>query len=105
MRHVYLHSLALTIVPSGSASQCWDFVDSITLTVSSTREGTTLQPTTIAQATEPGCVQTLVVSPLPNVDLQPYIQEGASVTSSGEGVPPANDVTFDGTFVLDAETL
>ena len=63
---------------------------------------TTLQPVVIATGASPGCVQTFALTPTPNVDLKPYIDEGASVTMTGQAIPPADNVSFDGALVLHA---
>ena len=40
-----------------------------------------------------------------SVDLRPYINEGARLTSSAEGTVPPDDVTFDGQILLTVEVL
>jgi len=99
--HVHLSSLELDITSGGG--DCFDFVSSVTISVSSTKSGTTLQPAVIATGSNPGCVKKFVLSPT-SVDLKPYIDEGASVTSEGQGVPPDHSETFNGKLVLHAET-
>ena len=42
---------------------------------------------------------------LPSVDLLPYVQSGARLTSEAEGTLPPDDVTFDGEIVLVVEVL
>ncbi|MGF1464889.1 MAG: hypothetical protein ACFCGT_02045 [Sandaracinaceae bacterium] len=37
------------------------------------------------------------------VDLKPYLEEGASGRTAAFGLPPADDLTFDGTVVLGVE--
>ena len=96
--HVTLSSLGFTITKS---SGCFDFVKDVSISVESTKSGTTLPPAVIATGANPGCVQTFDLQPTA-VDLKPYIDEGARITSSGHGVPPSSDVTFDGHLVLHA---
>ncbi len=96
---VTLTSLSFNITKS---SGCFDFVNSVSLALSSTKTGTTLQPTVIAAGGNPGCVQTYPLTPTPGANLKPYIDEGASVTMTGQAIPPAADVTFDGAIVLHA---
>lgn len=102
---VTLTSLSLTITPTDEPtgdSDCFDFVDSVSLSVASTKSGTTLQPAVIATGANPGCVQTFTLVPSPGVNLKPYIDEGASVTMTGQAIPPADNVSFDGAIVLHA---
>ena len=82
-------------------SGCFDFVDDVSLTISSTKPGTTLAPAVVATASGPGCVHTFSLTPTA-VDLKPYLAEGAIVSATGSGVPPASAVTFDGHIVLHA---
>jgi hypothetical protein len=99
--HVYLTSLSFDITSGGS--DCFDFVQSVTLSVASTKSGSALPTAVIATGTSPGCVRHFALTPT-SVDLKPYIDEGAQVTSSGQGVPPDHDETFDGQLVLHADT-
>lgn len=82
-------------------SGCFDFVDDVSLTIASTKPGTTLAPAVVATASGPGCVHTFSLTPT-TVDLKPYLDEGATVRATGSGVPPATAVTFDGHVVLHA---
>ena len=82
-------------------SGCFDFVDDVTLTISSTKTGTALAPAVVATGSNPGCVQTMTLTPAA-IDLKPYIDEGAVIRATGSGVPPASIVTFDGHVVLHA---
>jgi hypothetical protein len=99
--HVYLTSLELDITSGGG--DCFDFVQSVSISIESTKPGTMLKPAVIATGSTPGCVRQFVLTPT-SVDLEPYIDEGASVTSTGQGIPPDHDETFDGHLVLHAET-
>ena len=96
--HVTLSSLGFTITKN---SGCFDFVQDVSISIESTKSGTALAPAVIATGSSPGCVQTFDLQPT-GVDLKPYIDEGASVTSSGHGIPPSSNVTFDGQLVLHA---
>lgn len=89
---VTLTGLSLTITKS---SGCFDFVNDLSISISSTKPGSTLPPAVIASGSNPGCVQTFTLTPT-NVNLKPYLDEGAQATPSGKGVPPAADVSFDG---------
>jgi len=96
--HVTLSSLAFSITKN---SGCFDFVKDVSISIESSKSGTTLPPAVIATGSNPGCVQTFDLEPT-DVDLRPYIEEGANVTSSGHGVPPSSNVTFDGQLVFHA---
>jgi hypothetical protein len=96
---VTLTQMSFTITNS---SGCFDFVQDVTISVASTKPGTTLQPAVIATGSNPGCVQTFVLQPT-SVNLKPYIDEGAQATTAGHAIPPAQTVTFDGSLTLHAQ--
>lgn len=94
---VTLKSLTLNITSSGSD---WSFVSHIDVSVQSTRSGSTLPEAKIATVDMPGAVQTLNFKVESGVNLKPYIDEGSQVNSSGTGMQPSHDVTFDGNGVF-----
>jgi len=94
---VTLTSLSFSITGSG----CFDFVQSISLSIESTNASSSLAPAVIATGANPGCVQTFSLS-TSNVNLQPYLDEGAQIAPTVSGIPPASDVTFDGQLVAHA---
>jgi hypothetical protein len=94
---VTLSSLDFTVTSDG----CFDFVEEVDLVIESAKVGTTLPPTVIASATNPGCVRVVSLVPT-DVNLKPYLEEGATISATGSGVPPATAVTFDGHVVLHA---
>ncbi|HSQ68246.1 MAG TPA: hypothetical protein VLM85_33785 [Polyangiaceae bacterium] len=96
---VTLQSLSLSITKN---SGCFDFVQDVSITISSTKAGTTLQPAVIATGSNPGCVQTFNLQPNSTVDLKPYLDEGAQATPTAHGIPPASDVSFNGHLVAHA---
>ncbi len=98
---VTLTSLSFTIQPAGS-SECFDFVQSVSVSIASTKAGTTLPSQVVATGSSPGCVQTFTLSPNSSVNLKPYIDEGASATLTGQMIPPANTVSFNGSMRLHA---
>ena len=51
--------------------------------------------------TVPRGVQTLNLQCYPNVDLVPYINEGARISSTAAGKVPPQDVTFDGQITIE----
>ena len=95
---VTLTSLSLSIT-NGSA--CFDFVQDISISISSTNPQTTLPPAVVATGSAPGCVTTWNLQTT-SVNLKPYLDEGAQATPTGHGIPPASDVTFDGNLVAHA---
>jgi hypothetical protein len=95
---VTLTSLSFTI---DQGSGCVDFVDSISLSIESTKSGSSLPSAVVATGSNPGCVQTFALTPT-TVNLQPYFNEGAQVVPTVSGVPPASDVTFDGQLTAHA---
>jgi hypothetical protein len=108
IERVFLRELSFTITPTAQPAgdtDCWDFVENVEVRVESTRSGSSLPRTTIATASRPGCVQTLTLTPVPDVNLKPYIEEGIRITTNASGIPPADDVSFNGRVVLRAEAL
>ena len=63
-------------------------------------KSSTLPQIVVASAGGPGAVTELDFTPTANINLVPYINEGAQLTASATGTPPANAVTFDGQFTL-----
>jgi len=94
---VKLTSLSLTI----TQGTCFDFVNSLDITISSTKAGTSLPPVVVASGSNPGCVTTWNLTP-GTANLKPYFDEGAQATPSGNGIPPAADETFTGHLVAHA---
>jgi hypothetical protein len=94
---VTLSSLTLQIT---SAAGDWSFVQSVEVSVESTRSGSTLPKVQIASVSSPGAVRTLAFDVEAGVNLKPYIDEGSQVSSRGAGSQPTQDVTFDGVGVF-----
>ncbi len=95
---VTLTSLSLSITKS---SGCFDFVQDLSISISSTKAGSTLPPAVIATGSNPGCITSWALTPS-DVNLKPYLDEGAQATPSGKGIPPAADVSFAGHLVAHA---
>jgi hypothetical protein len=95
---VTLTSISLTIT---KASGCFDFVQDLSISISSTKPGSTLPSAVIATGSNPGCITTWNLTPS-NVNLKPYLDEGAQATPSAKGIPPASDVSFNGHLVAHA---
>lgn len=93
-------SLAITATarPSGDADD-WSFIDDIEVFVRPSADGSSLPRVRIAHATAPGAVTTLRFA-VDDVDLLPYVDQGAIVESSASGRQPADDVSFDGAAVF-----
>lgn len=98
---VTLSSLTLHITSAGD----WSFVQTIDVSVSSSKPGTTLPKAKIASVASPGAVQTLNFQVEGGVNLKPYIDEGSVVDSSGMGTQPTQSVTFDGQGVFTVHPL
>jgi hypothetical protein len=99
---VTLSSLTLHITSSGSD---WSFVQSVTVSVSSTKSGSTLPKVKIASVSSPGAVQTMSFTVEHGVNLKPYIDEGSQVDSAGTGTQPTQSVSFDGQGVFTVHPL
>lgn len=106
VHRVLLQALSFTMTateqPAGDMD-CWDFIESIEVFASSTASSTTLPRIRIASATAPGCVPTLALTPVADVNLKPDIEEGARIEVEASGIPPADNVSFDGQIVVRAE--
>jgi hypothetical protein len=99
---VTLKSLTLTIT---SSSGDWSFVSTISVTVASTKSGSTLPQVEIAHVSSPGSVTTLKFVIDPNVNLDPYINEGSEVSGQSSGQAPPNEVDYDGEAVFTVHPL
>ncbi|CAN5249486.1 hypothetical protein BH11MYX1_BH11MYX1_14720 [soil metagenome] len=104
---VTLSSLALTITktdePAGDTDD-WSFVTSVEVFVESTKSGTTLPKVKIASVSAPGAVQVMNFK-VENVDVKPYIDEGSQVDTSGTGMVPSDDVSYDGVSTFTVHPL
>jgi hypothetical protein len=94
---VTLKSITLTITsPSGAT---FDFVDSISISVSSSGNASLPQVEIARLQPVPG-TSSIDIPPTPGVDLLPYINAGATITATASGHMPSADTTFDGTVVV-----
>lgn len=96
-------SFRLTNVPNPPrSSDNFDFVDRIEIFVESAKSGSSLSKQKIADLlTVPRGVTTLSLQCYPMVDLVPYINEGARLSSTASGKTPPQDVTFDGQITIE----
>lgn len=105
---VTLESFTLAVTPtavSSGDSDDFDFIDAITVQVESRRAGSALPPGIVATLDPvPRGVQEISLTPT-ELDLLPYVEEGARIRASVRGSTPPDDVTIDGTVVLTVEVL
>ncbi len=105
---ITLSSLSLTITktdePAGDTDD-WSFVTSVDVFVESTKSGTTLPKVKIASVASPGAVQVMNFAVQGGVDIKPYIDEGSQVDTSGTGMVPADDVSYDGASTFTVHPL
>lgn len=94
---VTLKSITLTITSPTGAS--FDFVDSISLTISSSGDASLPTKEIARREPVPG-TSSISLPPTPGVDLLPYIKSGATITATASGHMPPSDTTFDGIVVL-----
>jgi hypothetical protein len=87
--------ITTTKEPSGDSDD-WAFLDRVDLYVASTKSGSTLSRTKVATAVAPGAVRRLDFTPVADVNLLPYINEGCELTAEASGHAPADDVSYDG---------
>jgi hypothetical protein len=79
------------------------FLDSVDVFIESTRSGTSLPRTRIAQATDIEASSRLEFQVIRSVNVLPYSEEGSRFTSEVEGSVPPDDVSFAGRFTLRVE--
>jgi hypothetical protein len=95
-----LSSLGFSITPHDAPRGNFDFVDEIHIFVEATR-GTTLPKVEIANLVPvPKGQTTLSLKIVPNVDLLPYIEAGATISAQASGRMPAAETKYDGRVVV-----
>lgn len=96
-------SFQLTRLPNPPRStDNFDFVDRIEIFVESTKSGSALAKQKVADLIPVPKGQTKIeLQCYPSVDLVPYINEGARISSSASGRVPSNDMTFDGLVTIE----
>ena len=96
-------SFKLTNIPNPPrSSDNFDFVDRIEIYVESVKSGTALTKQKVADLLSvPKGATKLNLQCYPNVDLVPYINEGARISSTASGRVPSNDITFDGLVTIE----
>jgi hypothetical protein len=97
-------SITATDMPSGDTDD-WSFVTDITVSVSSSKSGSSLPKVKIASIANPGAVQSFDFDVEGGVDIKPYVDEGSVVESEGHGMAPADDVSYAGQGVFTVHPL
>lgn len=100
-------SLETTVGGSTAASTVpFDFVQSATVYIESTRANSSLARAVIGvQATPPGKITGFNLSTNSGVNILPFLQEGAQLTSTATGSLPGHDVEFTGSITVHVTTL
>jgi hypothetical protein len=102
----HLKALVLEITDNDESSGDSDdfgFLDSVDVFIESTRSGTSLPRTRIAQAADIEASARLEFEVIRSVNVLPYSEEGSRFTSEVEGSVPPDDVSFAGRFTLRVE--
>lgn len=103
---VLLKSLQFNITntnePAGDTDD-FSFVRSAHVFLECTGSGCTLPRVEIAAASAPGAVRSLVFSITPNVNLKPYIDAGVRIVVEADGIPPADNTSFNGAVTVRVE--
>lgn len=102
----HLKALVLEITDSDEGagdSDDFGFLDSVDVFIESTRSGTSLPRTRIAQAADIEASARLEFEVIRSVNVLPYSEEGSRFTSEVEGSVPPDDVSFAGRFTLRVE--
>jgi hypothetical protein len=101
-----LTSLTFQITNTAMPTGDFSFVQSISIYISSTKQGTMLTQQLIADLPSPPGAQTMMsLRTYPSVNLLPYINEGSNISSMASGNAPPHDVTFDGQIVVHVHTF
>ena len=108
-QHVRLSALTLSITPTAEPEGDTDdlaFIDRAEIFVESTQSGSSLPRVRVAVLEQvPAGTRQVSFETDASVDLLPYVQEGARLTSSADGEVPPDDVTFEGSVLLSVEVL
>jgi hypothetical protein len=105
---VNLSSLELNITATarpGGDSDDWAFVSEIRVFVKSSQSGSSLPRVEIAHVTSPGAVTTMKFVVESKVNLDPYVNEGSVIETTGSGTAPPDDVTYAGKAVFTVHPL
>jgi hypothetical protein len=105
---VRLTSLVLDITATAEGSDDMDdfaFVERVDIFVESSRSGSSLPRVLVASVIDPGLTRRLDFEPVPDLNLLPYVNEGARMTADGQGSAPEDDVTYAGRSVFRVNPL
>lgn len=96
---VYLSALSLNVTDKAKANASdvdnFDFVESVTIYVESTKENSALKKTKVAEVKMvPDGLQVLPLTVFDNVNLKPFIEEGMRLSSEGTASVPEDDVSM-----------
>jgi hypothetical protein len=92
-----LKSIVFTALPHDMPMGNFDFVDEIHIFVAASN----LPMVEIAnEKPVPKSLTTLPLTVVPNVDLLPYINAGATISASASGHEPSQDFSFDGSVTI-----
>ncbi len=84
----------------------FDFLSSVTVSIESTKDGTSLLSKKIAEIQSVPDGQTeLDFTVYEDINLQPYVEEGFIINSSVEGSQPTDNVSFDGLTVYTVQPI
>ena len=101
-----LKALALEITTSAQSSgdsDDFDFLDSVDIFIESTHTGSHLPRARVARADNIAATPRIDFTVIRSVNVLPYAEEGARLTSEVEGRVPPDDVSFAGHFTLRVE--
>ena len=89
--------------PTGDTDD-WSFITHVTVTLKSTKTGTTLPAVTIGTV-DGSASQKLIFTVDSTIDVKPYIDEGGEIDAPGSGTQPTDDVSYNGTATFTVHTL
>jgi hypothetical protein len=103
---VALTALQFQAQMTGASPSTFDFLQTLSVSVGSTRANTTLAQQLVATlAGPPGKSVSINLNPIPTANLLPFLSEGAHLTASATGTQPSQDVTYTGSLTIHVKTL
>jgi hypothetical protein len=105
---VNISSLELNITATAMTAgdqDDWSFVEQVHVFVKSAQSGSSLPRVEIAHVANPGAVTTMKFVVESKVNLDPYVNEGSVIETTGSGTAPPDDVTYDGKAVFTVHPL
>lgn len=95
-----LKSLKLASTPVNAPSGPLDFIESVDVFVASTKDSRLEKKKIATLSSIPKGAVSVEFEVVPDVDLLPYINAGAEISTAAKGTQPSRDVTFDGQVVI-----